>query len=548
MLSPQATGHELDSNAIKNIYQSIQFLPNTHPKRSIFLVGVGNIFAIQSQRSQNQDALHKAVNIYEEAMRNASWNNSQTHIYAAKYGTALLDRFERMGIVDDINKSILMFEDAVRLIPDGHPDKPSLLGGLRNSLSRRFERLGDLGDINKSILMNEDAVRLTPDGHPDKPSKLNNLGISPLSALAISPSFLNNLGNSLSRRFERLGDLGDINKSGQMYEEAVKSNTGSFSIRFIACSRWAMHCQRYNSHSVLDAYSVAFRLLPNMAWLSLSIADRHHFLERVGPVVRDAVSAAIGVGQYKTAVAWMDQGNSVIWGQLLQLHSPLDELKQHHPNIASSFTELSKKLEGAGTAVNFKATSSNGPQLSLETTSECYHDLADERDRLLHHIRGLDGFDQFLLPRTLSQLQVAARNGPIISINVGKTCCDALILMPELDDILHIPLEHFTHEAAEALHRLLRHLLRSKGCNILHDIDLETRASDDFCNDSLAEAAFELILSQTSPLRDENQAMRLVSPFHNSETAFQTILAYIWHTVMRPILDIRKIRKKLNLT
>src|ERR1700729_1662334 len=113
MLS-QATGHELDTNALERIYQSIQSLPNTHPKRSIFLVGVGNIFAIQSQRSQNQDALHKAVNIYEEAMRNASWNDSQTHIYTAKYGTALLDRFERMGIVDDIHKSILMFENAVR--------------------------------------------------------------------------------------------------------------------------------------------------------------------------------------------------------------------------------------------------------------------------------------------------------------------------------------------------------------------------------------------------------------------------------------------------
>jgi hypothetical protein len=323
-----------------------------------------------------------------------------------------------------------------------------------------------------------------------------------------------------------------------MYEEAAKSNTGSFSSRFIACSRWAMHCQRYNSHLVLDAYSVAFRLLPNMAWLGLSIADCHHFLERVGPVVRDAVSAAIGVGQYKTAVGWMDQGNSVIWGQLLQLCTPLDELKQRHPNIASRFTKLSKKLEGAGTAVNFEATPSNGPQLSVETTSERYHDLADKRDRLLHHIRGLDGFDQFLLPRTFSQLQVAARNGPVISINVCKTSSDALILMPELDDIIHIPLEHFTHKAAEALHQLLRHLLRSKGRNILHNVDLETRAPDDFFNDSLAEAAFKLILSQMSSFRDENRATRLVSPFHNAETAFQTILASLWHTVVRPILNV----------
>jgi hypothetical protein len=78
------------------------------------------------------------------------------------------------------------------------------LNNLRNLLFHRFERLGDLSDINKSILMYEDTVRLTPDGHPSK------------------PSWLNNLGNSLFRRSERLGDLSDINKSVLMYEDAVR--------------------------------------------------------------------------------------------------------------------------------------------------------------------------------------------------------------------------------------------------------------------------------------------------------------------------------------
>jgi hypothetical protein len=199
MLSSQDTGHELDLNALERIYQSIQYLPNTHLKRSKFLASMGDIFAIQSQRSRNQDALHKAVNIYDEAMRNASGNDSRTHIYAAKYGTALMDRFHMMGIVDDINKSILMSEDAVRLTPDGHPDKPFLLNTLGNSLCCRFECFGDLGDINKSILMKEDAVQLTPDGHPNKHSRLNTLSIS------------------LLRRFECLGNLSDINKSILMF-------------------------------------------------------------------------------------------------------------------------------------------------------------------------------------------------------------------------------------------------------------------------------------------------------------------------------------------
>ncbi|KAJ7889806.1 hypothetical protein B0H14DRAFT_2336561 [Mycena olivaceomarginata] len=77
------------------------------------------------------------------------------------------------------------------------------LADLGMSLLCRFERLGDLSDINKCLLMFEDAVQLTPDGHPDK------------------PGMLNNLGNSLLGRFERLGDLSDINKSVLMFEDAV---------------------------------------------------------------------------------------------------------------------------------------------------------------------------------------------------------------------------------------------------------------------------------------------------------------------------------------
>jgi hypothetical protein len=69
------------------------------------------------------------------------------------------------------------------------------LNNFGSSLLCHFERLGDLGDINKSILMFKDAVQLIPDDHPNK------------------PSWLNDLSGSLFRRFERLGDLGDINKS-----------------------------------------------------------------------------------------------------------------------------------------------------------------------------------------------------------------------------------------------------------------------------------------------------------------------------------------------
>ena len=54
---------------------------------------------------------------------------------------------------------------------------------------------------------------------------------------------------------------------------------------------------------------------------------------------------------------------------------------------------LSKKLEGAGTGDNVEAASNDILHQPVSSTSENYHKLADEWDKLVQHIRGLDGFD-----------------------------------------------------------------------------------------------------------------------------------------------------------
>ena len=197
---------------------------------------------------------------------------------------------------------------------------------------------------------------------------------------------------------------------------------------------------------------------------------------------------------------------------------------------------LSKKLEGAGTGDKFEAASNDLLHRPDSSTSENYHKLADERDKLVQHIRGLDGFDRFLLPRTFSQLQMAARNGPVISINVSKHRCDALILMPDLDDILHVPLEKFTHRGAEALYRRLRLLLGRKGRNMSHGSRPRKAQNDIHISDSAAEAAFERIRSKISTLRDEDRGT-FVGASGDPETEFQNILARLWHTVVKPILN-----------
>jgi hypothetical protein len=462
--------------------------------------------------------------MFEDAVQLTPEGHPEKPSRLSNLGISLSCCFQHSGNLNDLNKSILMFEDAVQLTPEGHPDMPSRLSNLGNSLLSCFEHLGNVNDLNKSILMKEDAVQLTPEGHPQKPSRLITLSDSLLSS---SICF-----NSDS----------DFAKCGLMCEEAAKSNTGPFSTRFHACSCWALFCQVKKPHLVLDAYSLAFHLLPNMAWLGLSIMDRQHSLMGAGAVVQNAVAAAIHAGQYETAVEWMDQGHSVIWGQLLQLRTPVDDLKQLHPDLADQFTMLSKKLEGANIS-DFDTIPCSGHQSPNVKTSEDYHEIVDKWHSLIQQIRQMKGFDRFLLPQKFSQLQVAASNGPVISINVSKNHCDALILTPDRDDILHIPLNQFTLETTEALSQCLTHLV---GHSISHEKISEptTNRNNIHSNHLDMETLFRHMLSQisdglsrpTRPGKTEQRATRPAQSSSNVQT-FQDILEVLWCDVVKPILD-----------
>ena len=75
---------------------------------------------------------------------------------------------------------------------------------------RRYQRLGELGDLERAIGHLEEAVAGTPPGSPDL------------------PGWLNNLGAGLSARYGRTGELADLQRAVRAYQEAVAATpTGS---------------------------------------------------------------------------------------------------------------------------------------------------------------------------------------------------------------------------------------------------------------------------------------------------------------------------------
>ncbi|KAJ7835801.1 hypothetical protein B0H13DRAFT_2240057 [Mycena leptocephala] len=398
---------------LNDINESVLIFQQAHPNKPIRFTHLGNSFRYRFEQLGDLNDLNESVTLHPDKPR-------------------------QLGDLSDINKSVLMFQQAAELIPDGDPDRPALLNNFGNSLVCRYEWLGDHDDINEAALKYQQAVilmpdKLTPDGHPDK------------------PGYLNNLSSSLWARFQQLRNPDDQNQILSHYMSAACSSTGPASMRFYAASMWAKHAQTLG-------------LLPDVAWLGLSIHDRHYHIRAAGRVVRDAVAAAITAAQYHKAVEWLEQGRSVIWGQLLNLRTPVEALRETYPDLADKFVSLSMQLEGAGTrAASPQILSMDLQSQTSQSTAQQYHERANERDRLLNEIRGLSGFERFLLPKTMSELSLTAGRGPIVLLNISEFRCDALVLMSGLaDEVLHIPLPNFTFEHGQNLAKSIPALVHTR--------------------------------------------------------------------------------------
>ena len=476
--------------------------------------------------------LKKAVSVSEDALAHTPKGHSSEAGALNNLGGLLIDYFELSGDAADINRAVSLQQQALGLLPDDHADKPAMLSNFCTALSKRFHIFGDLADIHKAISSYEDALRLLPEDHPYR------LG------------FLHNLGNSLSLRFERLGDKADIDKSISVHQEAVRqtpdeypikalrlkdlgfvflrsagsddssallsaqsylsraarSPAGASSVRFEASKGWIATDELLEGDA-LDAYELMIGLLPQLAWIGLPLQDRHRALQRAADVARDAAASAIALHRMQTAVEWLEQGRSIVWGQLLQLRTPLDELREKYPALAERLLCVSKELEliSARDPLLHVGDTGDSNIVSPEQQARRHRALAKERDDLLVEVRTSQGFERFLLPKTFSQLTAAAHSGPVVILNASKRRCDALIVTAGADDPLHVPLPDITFSEVVALQSMLQNLLDNGG----------------------------RLVSAPEP----DRAARLTSKQLSASDVFKRILSELWRKVVRPILE-----------
>ncbi|KAG8751240.1 hypothetical protein FRC14_008048 [Serendipita sp. 396] len=240
---------------------------------------------------------------------------------------------------------------------------------------------------------------------------------------------------------------------------AALSPVGSPSLRLTAARKWIHAALTTNHTSLLAACECAITIIPLVAWLGLSIPDRHQHLVQTGGIVRKAAAIAISLGEYEKALEWLEQGLSIVWTQILQLRTPVDQLRAVEPELADRLLHVSSLLDQGIQGDKARSDHSRSP----EEEARQYRALAKERDDLVEKIRSLPKFHDFLKPLGLQSLAGAAKEGPVVVINVSEERCDALALVYGINEVIHIPLPDLTSARVKQLQIDFNALLKAGG-------------------------------------------------------------------------------------
>lgn len=138
-------------------------------------------------------------------------------------------------------------------------------------------------------------------------------------------------------------------------------------------------------------------------------------------LARTACAVALAAGRTEQAAALLEQGRAVLMGQDLQARSDDADLAAAHPQVAREFTALARRLRQTE-----MPSSSDGPGEAARIREQ--HAVTEEWQRLLARIRGLHGFEHFLLPPSAEQMRREAKEGPIVLINIDRLRSDALVV------------------------------------------------------------------------------------------------------------------------
>ena len=431
--------------------------PPGHPGRSTFLNNLALHLCTRYDQLGAVEDLNEAISLDRDALVLRPLGHSHRSTCLNNLASHLVARYHQLGAMKDLDEAIALNRDALLLCPPGHPDRSTCLNNLALPLSTRYDQLRETENLNEAISLNRDALVLRPLGHPHRSMSLNNLAshlstrydllgeIGDLNeaivlgqdALALRPpghpnrsQSLDDLASYLRTRFTRLNQSEDKEELFGIYTQLAHLPSMVSSADLSAARAWITVAEDFRHSTTLLAYQTCLHLLTHHV-VTLPPLPQHRTILKglTSSLAVDTFSACLRNGSPTLAVELLEQGRGVFWSQLTRLRSPLDDVVASGSAgkmLADEFTRQTLLIRTA-----------------LDSPSTDQHDrvyrLNVELQGVVARIRELPGLSRFLLPPLFSDLQQAARGGPVIIVNASKYSCDALVVLADRNPF-HIPL------------------------------------------------------------------------------------------------------------
>ncbi|KZV61780.1 hypothetical protein PENSPDRAFT_618743 [Peniophora sp. CONT] len=414
------------------------FLTDHHHPSPVILMNLGRALLNYFDIDGDPDTLTTSLSMFCRAIYlTADCQPMIPRLYCA-YGSALSTLFIRTGDFEDIDNAVKAYENATDLVPDNHPDEPSCFSGLADALLLRFQRGHELRDVLRAVASYSRAIELTPAGHPGEPYLYEHLGAA-----------LCHQVQSQSHFEEAVRSLTCVVTCSQAGLH-TRQNAGMLCLRMMD-----LHPQLGSKDDLLLAHASVMELLLEFVSVGLTIDRRYDEAAVKAPVVHAAVSCAIRFAELPQAVEWLEAGRSIVWSQLLDMRTSLDELEVHHPSLAEELRDVQSQLrksEHTSSAVLPKDR-----MLLIKANMDADHRrrLAIRYKQLIAQVRSCAGFETFFQSKKLPALVIPSElcSGPVVVINAYFTRCDALIILGD-GTIRHVALPNLSLDKVTKLHSM----------------------------------------------------------------------------------------------
>ncbi|KDQ50725.1 hypothetical protein JAAARDRAFT_550455 [Jaapia argillacea MUCL 33604] len=527
--------HKLDE-AISLLHAYISSTDVDHHPQASMLRHLASAlqFRYSSSTKTNARGLDEAILLLRKAMLLSPPTSPHRYLVASSLALALSQRFHNTRGKDS-GRGVSFLEEAIQLQSEvvsamghSHPDRREAVAILAHVTEEKYNHSRKLEDLDEAIALRREALSLTRLQHRNPTGLLNNLAhtlqkrydhhhfpedltsaISVCREACIEPSSstfmtLSLLGKLLCQQYDLTRQPGDLYEAMEAFPAAVADESESVAQRFFVAQKWAHWADGCGHKSALDAYGAAIGFLPSLAMLGQDLSSRQSALTSgTDGLAREAAAVAIREGKFERAVELLEEGRAVFWSQALQLRTSFDDLRLKAPELADQLQTISQKMEQDSYRGADKVTMGSydvGLAAVSETQSRHLRLLGDQWRACLQEVRGMEGFEGFLLPKAYPDLRHVAAHGPVVILNATDSRFDALIIKAPGTEVLHVPLTGFNADTQQQLAKM--------------------RA---LCEDAC-------------PLSCGDRGMRWKDKVKSPETIMKEGLAKLWETVVEPII------------